>query len=207
MTPQAEYFTEEELLNFCFQMPTQNNNKMSQMSQPTYDGYSDPIKAIYPERKVALTIERNFLDSQSIVLLASHCTPTAKVLAVSRTFSGNTKREFVVTGCLANDKETAFEMVLAELALRPTVINTIQIPHIKGFAENLQLVISQDCIFAENPKTIIDSEQTVLEDGSIVHVFVLSSIVKNTESLTLEGIGAVVNLQATFDLGVSYAAF
>lgn len=206
MTPQAKYFTEEELLNFCFSIltQTQNNNKMS---QPTYDGFSEPIKAIYPERKVVLAIERNFLDSQSIVLLASHCTPTPKVLAVNRTFSGNTKREFVVTGCLANDTETAFEMVLAELALRPTVINTIQIPHQEGFEESLQLVISQDCIFAENPKTVIDSEQTVLEDGSIVHVFVLSSIIKNTESCTIQGIGTAVALQVTIDLGVSYADF
>ena len=206
MTPQAEYFTEEELLNFCFSIltQTQNNNKMS---QPTYDGFSDPIKAIYPERKIELAIERNFLDSQSIVLLASHCTTTAKTLGSSRTFSGNTKREFVVTGCLANEKEISFDMVLAELALRPTVINTIQIPHVEGFSENLQLVISQDCIFAENPKTVIDSEQTALEDGSIVHVFVLFSIVKNTQSLSLEGIGAAVSLQVTLDLGVSYADF
>lgn len=205
MTPQADYFTEEELLNFCFTMPTQNNYHT--MSKPTYDGFSDPIQAIYPERKVELEIERNYLDSQNIVLLASHCTPTAKTLGISRTFSGNAKREFIVTGCLANQKEVVFDMVLAELALRPTVINTIQIPHQEGFAESLQLVISQDCIFAENPKTVIDSEQTVLEDGSLVHVFSVFSIPKNTESFSVEGIGAVSSLKAVFELGISYGDF
>lgn len=206
MLPQGQYFTEEELLDLCFRIPTKKTDKML---KPTYDGYSDPIKAIYPERKVVLAIERNFLDSQSIVLLGSHCTPTAKVLGSSRTFSGNTKREFVVIVCSVNQIGVAFDIVLAELALRPTVINTIQIPHKEGFAENLQLVVSQDCVFAENPKTVIDSEQTVLEDGSIVHVFTLSSIIKNTQSLTLEGIGTAVALalQVTLDLGVSYADF
>ena len=204
MLPQGQYFTEEELLDLCFRIPTKKTDKML---KPTYDGYSDPIKAIYPKRKVVLAIERNFLDSQNIVLLGSHCTPTAKVLGSSRTFSGNTKREFVVIGCLANQKEGPFEMFLAEMALRPTVINTIQIPHQEGFAENLQLVVSQDCVFAENPQTVIDSEQTVLEDGSIVHVFVLSSIIKNTESCTIQGIGTAVALQVTLDLGVSYADF
>jgi len=210
MSSQAPFFTAEELLDFCFQSKSQPNNIMLQL-QPTYDGFSSPIQAIYPQRKIALTIERNSSDAQSIVLLASHCIPPSQVLGISRTSNGDSKRGFVVTACLTSFdtivKDSLYDAVLAELALRPTVLYAIEIPHQEGFTDIPQLFISQDCVFTDNPKTVINAEQKVLDDGSIVHIFPLSRIPKNTESFTVVGIGAVVSLKVTFDLGLSYADF
>lgn len=186
------------------------------MYQETYKGSRPTLKGEYPTRTFKLGILRQAVDLTSVVLLASHCTPTASVLSEKKTYiedgqSQYKSREFIVSSSFVGENAVKYCKISQELALRPTVIKAIKINHDAGFAE-LQLVIQNESAFNETPKQVVLPSIEVLEDESEVLVFDLSQlnsrvITNGTTSITLEGIGAVAEVNAAFVLGESYAIF
>ena len=186
------------------------------MYQETYKGCRPTLKGEYPSRTFQIGILRQAVDLTSVSLLASHCTPTASVISEKKTYteegqSGNKSREFIVSSSFVGENAVKYCKISQELALRPTVIKAIRINKDAGF-EEVQLAIQNESVFNETPKQVVLPTVEVLEDESEVLVFDLSQmgsrvITNGTTSITLEGIGAVTEVNAEFVLGESYAIF
>jgi hypothetical protein len=214
VNPTTQHFTDEEILKLCFTFPIPQ--KLNIMYQETYKGSRPTLKGEYPTRAFKLAILRQLSEIPSVTLLASHCTPTASVISEKKTYieegqSGNKSREFIVSSTHVGENAIKYCKISQELALRPTVIKAVRIKNDAGF-EEIQLAIQNDSVFNETPKQVVLPTVEVLEDESEVLVFDLSQlssrvITNGTTSITLEGIGAVTEVNAAFVLGESYAIF
>ncbi|PWK27008.1 hypothetical protein LV89_01820 [Arcicella aurantiaca] len=186
------------------------------MFQETYKGCRPTLKGEYPTRKFKLSAQKQVTGILSLTLLASHCTPASSVLSEKKTYTeegvvGNKSREFIVSASSINDVDVKFCKISQELALRPTVINTINVAHDAGF-DAIQLVIKNESVFNETQEEVVLPTVLIVDDEAQFFVFDLTAlnnriITNGTTSIVLQGIGEVAEINAEFILGQSYAIF